>query len=229
MRGPHPNCGPFSFIVDVWKSTFALTLFKQHARIILEMDLNQLLVVHVLASGQRIQLVHGDITQQKVDAIVNAANANLQHGGGVARVIVRQGGQAIQSESDAWVLEHGPVYHEEPAFTTAGRLPCRYVIHAVGPVWGDGDEDAKLTSAVSGSLRLADHLELTSIALPAISTGIFGFPKERAAGIIFTAILNYFKIKISSGLKLVAGTLYDQPTVTAFMKVWNSMGIEKPV
>lgn len=207
----------------------ALTLFKQRARIILEMDLNQLLVEHVLTSGQRIQLVHGDITQYKVDAIVNAANANLQHGGGVARVIVRQGGQAIQSESDAWVLEQGSVHHEEPAYTTGGRLPCRYVIHAVGPVWGEGHEDVKLTSAVSGSLRLADHLELTSIALPAISTGIFGFPKERAAGIIFTAILNYFEIKISSGLKLVAVTLYDQPTVTAFLKVWNSMGIEKPV
>ena len=207
----------------------ALTRFKQHARITLEMDLNQLLVEHVLASGQRIQLVHGDITQQKVDAIVNAANTNLQHGGGVARVIVRQGGQAIQSESDAWVLEHGPVHHEEPAYTTAGRLPCRYVIHAVGPVWGEGDEDAKLTSAVSGSLRLADHLELISIALPAISTGIFGFPKDRAAGIIFTAILNYFEINISSGMKLVVVTLYDQPTVTAFLKVWNSMGVEKPV
>lgn len=207
----------------------ALTLFRQHARIILEMDLNQYLAEHVLPTGHRIQLVQGDITQQKVDAIVNAANANLQHGGGVARVIVRQGGPAIQSESNAWVLEHGPVHHEEPAYTTAGRLPCRYVIHAVGPVWGEGDEDAKLTSAVSGSIRLADRLELTSIALPAISTGIFGFPKDRAAGLIFTAILNYFEINISSDLNLVSVILYDQPTVSAFLKVWNSIGIEKSV
>jgi len=193
------------------------------------MDLNQLLAEHVLPTGHRIQLVQGDITHQKVDAIVNAANANLQHGGGVARVIVRKGGQAIQSESRAWVLEHGPVNHGEPAYTTAGRLPCRYVIHAVGPVWGERDEDAKLTSAVSGSLRLTDQLELTSIALPAISTGIFGFPKDRAAGLIFTAILNYFEINISSDLNLVSVILYDQPTVSAFLKVWNSIGIEKSV
>lgn len=125
-----------------------------------------------------LQLVEGDITTAKVDAIVNAANAHLQHGGGVAGIISRKGGPVIQRESDLWVREHGSVRHAEPAVTSGGSLPCRYVLHAVGPVWGEGDEDRKLAEAVTGSLRAADQLELTSIAFPAISTGIFGFPKE---------------------------------------------------
>lgn len=204
-----------------------LTLLKQRARILQEVDLNRLIVEKVLPTGQQLQLVRGDITQQKVDAIVNAANSNLEHGGGVARVIVQKGGLVIQSESDAWVREHGPVLHEEPAYTIAGRLPCKYIIHAVGPLWGEGDEDKKLTAAVSGSLRLADQLDIRSIALPAISTGIFGFPKQRAAGVIFTAILIYFRDNTSSGLKQVTITLYDQPTVKDFLRVWNSLGIEK--
>jgi len=159
-----------------------------------------------------------------MDAIVNAANAYLQHGAGVAGAIVRRGGETIQRESDAWVREHGPVPHAEPAYTSAGNLPCRYVIHAVGPVWGDGDEDAKLTQAVRGSLRLAEQLGLSSIALPAISTGIFGFPKERAAGVILAVIRDYFSKNPASGLKQVRLVLYDAPTIAVFVNVWKSMG-----
>src|SRR5512146_11618 len=99
-------------------------------------------------SGQRLELVSGDLTEEQVDAIVNAANSHLAHGGGVAGAIVRRGGPSIQAESDAWVHKHGPVTHAEPAYTGAGRLPCRYVIHAVGPIWGAGDEDGKLADAV---------------------------------------------------------------------------------
>ena len=94
-----------------------------------------------------------------------------------------------------------PVSHARPAWTSGGLLPAKYVIHAVGPVWGDGDEDNKLEVAVTGSLRVADELKCASIALPAISTGIFGFPKERAARIIFSAIEKYFMETSSSGLK----------------------------
>ncbi len=168
-----------------------------------------------------LQLVQGDITTSQVDAIVNAANANLQHGSGVAGAISRRGGLVIQRESDAWVREHGPVSHAEPAVTWGGSLPCRYVIHAVGPVWGDGDEDRKLAEAVTGSLRAADRLELASIALPAISTGIFGFPKERAAAIILSAIESFFTEKPDSTVNLVQMTLYDQPTLEAFTKAWK--------
>jgi O-acetyl-ADP-ribose deacetylase (regulator of RNase III) len=175
----------------------------------------------LLPSGQRLQLVQGDLTEEAVDAIVNAANSALAHGGGVAGVIARKGGPQIQEESNRWVQEHGPVHHADPAYTRAGRLPCRYVIHAVGPVWGEGDEDARLSAAVSGSLALADRLGLASLALPAISTGIFGFPKERAARLILAVIQDYLHQHQGSGLKLIRLVLYDQPTLEAFKMEWK--------
>src|SRR5687768_2781718 len=184
--------------------------------------MNTILVETRLQSGQTtIQIVQGDITMEEVDAIVNAANEYLQHGGGVARTISKQGGAAIQKESDAWVREHGRVSHADPAWTAGGNLPAKYVIHAVGPVWGDGDEDNKLEAAVLGSLRVADELKCSSLAMPAISTGIYGFPKDRAAGIIFSATEKYFADNLSSGLKTVKLVLYDQPTVDVFLKSWN--------
>ncbi|HSL43862.1 MAG TPA: macro domain-containing protein [Anaerolineales bacterium] len=183
--------------------------------------MNTLLAKHILPTGQEVQLVQGDITTEEVDAIVNAANEYLQHGGGVARTISKKGGSTIQKESDAWVLQYGRVPHAYPAWTSGGSLPAKYVIHAVGPIWGDGHEDNKLESAVTGSLRLADELKCSSIALPAISTGIYGFPKERAAGIIFSAVERYFAANSSSGLKTVKLALYDQPTVDVFLKSWQ--------
>jgi O-acetyl-ADP-ribose deacetylase len=167
-------------------------------------------------------IVQGDLTTERVDAIVNAANAHLQHGGGVAWAIARRGGDVIQRESDAWVRKYGPLTHDKAAFTLAGDLPCRYVIHVVGPVWSDsGDDDRKLAQAVRAALACADELGLESLALPAISTGIFGFPKERAAGIIFAEIEKYFDGKSASKLKLVRITLFDQPTIEAFLKIWD--------
>lgn len=184
--------------------------------------MNTTLVQHTLSSGQTLQIVQGDITAEEVDAIVNAANAHLQHGGGVARVISQKGGPAIQRESDAWIREHGTVSHARPAWTSGGHLPAKYVIHAVGPVWGEGEEDSRLESAVTGSLQVADELKCSSIALPAISTGIFGFPKDRAAGIIYAAIENYFAHNPGSGLKTIKLVLYDQPTVDAFLASWHA-------
>ena len=183
--------------------------------------MNTLLAGRVLPSGQSLQLVQGDITIETVDAIVNAANERLQHGGGVAWAIVRRGGESIQQESDQWVQEHGPISHAKPAWTSAGLLPARYVIHAVGPVWGDGDEDSKLAAAVRGSLRLADDLKLHSIAFPSISTGIFGFPKARAAGVFYKAIRHYFDHNPASGLQTVRIILFDTPTQEAFLEVWK--------
>jgi O-acetyl-ADP-ribose deacetylase (regulator of RNase III) len=184
--------------------------------------MNQIVRECMVPSGQIFQIVQGDLTEEQVDAIVNAANAHLQHGGGVAGVISRRGGSQIQAESNSWVLQHGPVTHEQPAYTSAGKLPCRYVIHAGGPVWGEGSEDAKLASAVNGSLRLADQLGLASIAFPAISTGIFGFPKERAAGVILDAIHAYYAGYPASGITLARLTLIDQPTIQAFTRIWDA-------
>jgi O-acetyl-ADP-ribose deacetylase (regulator of RNase III) len=184
--------------------------------------MNRVLAEHILPTGQTIQIVQGDITTENVDAIVNAANERLQHGGGVAWAISRKGGPAIQKESDEWIQQYGPVLHSHPAWTSGGHLPSKYVIHAVGPVWGDGDEDRKLSEAVTGSLRLADELKCSSIALPAISTGIYGFPKDRAAGILFSSIAGYFQGNPST-LSVIKLVLFDQTTVDSFLHSLQEM------
>jgi O-acetyl-ADP-ribose deacetylase (regulator of RNase III) len=181
--------------------------------------MNTVLKERVLPSGQTIQIVQGDITNEEVDVIVNAANEHLQHGGGVAWAISKHGGPTIQQESNEWVRTKGTVSHTHPAWTSGGELPAKTVIHAVGPVWGAGDEDIKLSAAVTGSLRVADELKLKSIAFPAISTGIFGFPKERAAKVILGAIAAYFEENASSKIEIVKLVLFDQSTVDAFLQV----------
>lgn len=183
--------------------------------------MSEILREKTFPGGQKLQIAQGDITLEAVDAIVNAANADLQHGGGVAWAISQRGGEVIQRESDEWVRRHGPVRHDKPAFTSAGRLPCKYVIHAVGPVWGAGDEPRKLAAAVRGSLECAAQLQLASIALPAISTGIFGFPKEPAAGIILGEMEKFFAENPQSTLKLARLILFDALTVQAFLKIWD--------
>lgn len=182
--------------------------------------MNTVLVEKKFASDQIIQIVQGDITAEEVDAIVNAANEHLQHGGGVAWAISKKGGESIQRESDLWVRQHGRVTHSSPAWTSGGQLPAKYIIHAVGPTWGDGDEDRKLADAVTGSLRVADELKCSSVALPAISTGIFGFPKDRAAEIIFSAVEDYFENNRSE-IKVAKLVLFDQPTVEVFLESWH--------
>jgi O-acetyl-ADP-ribose deacetylase (regulator of RNase III) len=171
----------------------------------------------ILPSGQTLKLVHGDLTLVEVGAIVNAANAQLAHGGGVAAAIVKRGGEIIQEESTAWVREHGPITHSSPAITSGGSLPCQYVIHAVGPIWGEGDEDRKLHDAVYGALELTEGYEIKSVGLPAISTGIFGFPKERGAGVIINAILRFLEENPSSHLKDVQIVLIDEASLQIFM------------
>lgn len=180
--------------------------------------MNQLKASFSLPSGQVVEIVQGDLTQEHVDAIVNAANEHLAHGAGIAAAIVHKGGQVIQEESDAWVRKHGPVSHAEPAYTGAGSLPCRYVIHAVGPVWGSGGEDRKLADAVRGSLARAEQLGLRSIAIPAISTGIFGFPKERAARVILATLLDYYTQNPTSAVTLVRLVLWAKDIVDIFVK-----------
>jgi O-acetyl-ADP-ribose deacetylase (regulator of RNase III) len=131
-----------------------------------------------------IVLSEGDITRLAVDAIVNAANSHLQHGGGVAGAIARAGGPVIQRESD----RIGFVPVGGAAVTSAGALPARWVIHAVGPRMGEGDEDAKLRRATVSALDRAEELGAKTIAFPAISTGIFGYPLDRCARIMVDAV-----------------------------------------
>jgi O-acetyl-ADP-ribose deacetylase (regulator of RNase III) len=183
--------------------------------------MNPVIREHIFSSEQILQIAQGDITTETTDAIVNAANRYLEHGAGVAGAIVRKGGSQIQAESRQWVLDHGLVSHDAPAYTHAGNLPCRYVIHAVGPVWGEGEEQAKLESAVYGSLELADELGLGSISLPALSTGIFGFPKALAAQVILSTIDDYLAGRPTSNLQLIRVVLFDDDTVEAFLTVWE--------
>ena len=163
-------------------------------------------------------IVHGDITEEKVDAIVNAANSYLKHGGGVAAAIVRKGGDIIQKESD----DIGFVDVGEAAITSGGNLPAKKVIHTVGPRWGEGKEDEKLRNALLSSLKLADEQQLETISLPAISAGIFGFPKDRCAEILITNIVEYIESNPDSTLNEIRICLFDNPTLETFKDAFNN-------
>ena len=160
-----------------------------------------------------IELVKGDITELEVDAIVNAANSRLKMGGGVAGAILRKGGWSIQEECDR--IGYCPV--GSAVITGAGRLKAKQVIHAVGPRMGEGDEDRKLRSATLSALNVADRHNLKSIAFPAISTGIFGFPKDRCAKIMLRAAVEHLSSG-ESGLEKVIFCLYDDETYRIFEK-----------
>ncbi|MFX1379526.1 MAG: macro domain-containing protein [Promethearchaeota archaeon] len=134
-----------------------------------------------------INLVQGDITELDTDAIVNAANAQLILGGGVAGAINRKGGPKIQQEC----YKIGGTFVGGAVITTGGNLKARYVIHAVGPRMGEGNEDLKLKNATINSLKLMDENKLKTIAFPAISTGIFGYPINRCAQIMIRTTKEY--------------------------------------
>lgn len=136
-----------------------------------------------------LELVEGDITEMDTEAIVNAANAQLVLGGGVAGAIRARGGPQIQAECD----KIGGTFVGGAVITGAGRLKARYVIHAVGPHMGEGDEDDKLTKATINALKVADENGIKTLAFPAISTGIFGFPIARCAEIMLNATRSYLR------------------------------------
>ncbi|MCD6450070.1 MAG: macro domain-containing protein [Thermotogaceae bacterium] len=169
----------------------------------------------ILFKDREIELVTGDITDEDTDAIVNAANSYLSHGGGVAAAIIKAGGYEIQRESDEYVKNNGPVPTGKVAVTGAGKLKARYVIHAVGPVWrgGKNDEEKLLKSAVYNSLNKASELNLESISLPAISMGIFGYPKNLGTVAMLQAIKEFFEKNPDSSLKKVRiVNLFDDMT-----------------
>lgn len=159
-----------------------------------------------------LELVQADITDLEVDAVVNAANEHLQLGAGVAGAIRAKGGPSIQEECNR--IGGTPV--GTAVMTGAGSLKAKQVIHAVGPRMGEGDEDKKLASAVRAALALADRRGMKSLAMPAISTGIFGFPLDRAARIMLTEIQRF----LQGGTKLdrVVLCLYDEEAFGVFKK-----------
>lgn len=143
----------------------------------------------ITKSGRQIKLIEGNIALLEVEAIVNAANSSLILGGGVAGAIRTYGGPSIQEECK----KIGPVEVGSAVITGAGNLKAKYVIHAVGPVYGEGDEDNKLTQATLNSLKIAANRQIKSIAFPAISTGIFRFPLKRCSEIMLKTALEFIK------------------------------------
>jgi len=164
----------------------------------------------VTVESRILELVEGDITEMKTDAIVNAANAQLILGGGVAGAIRRKGGPGIQAECN----KIGGTFVGGAVITTGGNLKAKYVIHAVGPRMGEGNEDEKLRNATLNSLKLADESKLKSISFPAISTGIFGFPIQRCAAIMLSTGIDY--LRGSTGLEKVVFCLFGQNSYQVF-------------
>jgi O-acetyl-ADP-ribose deacetylase (regulator of RNase III) len=171
-------------------------------------------------ASRTIHAVFGDLTVEQVDAIVNAANSQLAHGGGLAGAIVRRGGQIIQEESNAVA----PVPVGSAATTTAGALPCSWVIHTVGPRWGEGDEELKLRSAVCAALDEADRLGARSVALPAISTGIFAYPKDKGTRTIVEEILRWLGRHPDSVVQTLRLAAFDTTTADLFAAALRDLG-----
>ena len=174
-----------------------------------------------LPCGACLRIVRGDITNERVDAIVNAANTRLAHGGGVAGAIVRRGGDEIQEESNRLA----PVPVGGAVMTHAGRLAARAVIHAVGPRMGEGNEDAKLESAVRSALHLASEKGFVSLSMPAVSSGIFGYPKDRCAEVLLAATLRFFEENPETALREVRFCNFDDITCEIFLHHFQSAAI----
>lgn len=184
---------------------------------------NEVRASHETPEGVTLRVVEGDLTRERVDAVVNAANGWLAHGGGVAGAILRRAGLDLQLESDAWVDRHGEIPDGGVAHTTAGMLPCKRVIHAVGPVWKGGNrgEEEALRRAVTNALSLAAELGHGDLAMPAISSGIFGFPKELCATVMLDAALAWCAKNPGSSLREVRFTNIDAPTVAVFLDAFR--------
>lgn len=144
--------------------------------------------------SSEVHTVQGDLTKQRVDVIVNAANAELSHGGGVAAAIATAGGPEIQAESSQWVEDNGGLGPGMAAVTTAGTLPAKNVVHVVGPIHSTGQDNAALLrDAVRAALNASEELGATSIALPAISAGIYGYPRDEATGVIAESVVEWLR------------------------------------
>lgn len=165
----------------------------------------------------KINLINGDITKISVDAIVNAANNSLMGGGGVDGAIHRAGGKIIHEECMKIVNKQGGCPTGEAVFTSAGNLPAKYVIHTVGPIWNGGkkNEDMLLKNCYINSLKIADELMVSSISFPNISTGVYGFPKERAAKIAINAVKNYK----SKFIQIVNFVCYDEENFQLYKNI----------
>lgn len=175
--------------------------------------------MHLDFNGKRIELLQGDITRQQVDAIVNAANTSLLGGGGVDGAIHRAGGPAILEEC----RKLGGCATGDAKVTTGGKLPARYVIHTVGPVYRDGrqGEPELLASCHRRSMEVAAEHGVQSIAFPAISCGVYGYPLDEAAPIALAATMQ--AISTAQSISLVRFVLFGEPTYSAFSRALEAL------
>ena len=172
-------------------------------------------------------LVQGDITRERVDAIVNAANEGLMGGGGVDGAIHRAGGPAIMAECSAIRAKQGGCPTGQAVITTGGNLPAKYVIHTVGPIWrgGNAGEPELLASCYRESLRLTVEHSIKTIAFPSISTGVYGYPVAQAAVIALNAVKQF--LKEHDGLDEVRFVLFDDATYDAYENALAGISVER--
>jgi O-acetyl-ADP-ribose deacetylase len=166
-----------------------------------------------------IKLLQGDITKVPVDAIVNAANSSLMGGGGVDGAIHRTGGPVILEDCRKIVAKQGGCKTGEAVITRAGNLPAKFVIHTVGPVWNGGGkgEEQLLANAYWNSLTLAAENNIQSIAFPNISTGIYHFPKDKAANIAVTTVKAF--LENDDSIKEVVFVCFDEENSSLYKKL----------
>jgi len=176
---------------------------------------------------ERIQIIKGNIIEQQIDAIVNAANSSLMGGGGVDGAIHRAGGPAILEECRKIIAKQGRCPTGEAVITTAGLLRAKYVIHTVGPVWAGGknDEANKLSNCYKNSLQLALEFKIETIAFPNISTGIYGYPKEDAAKIATGTVINF--LRTNSSIKQVRFVCFDDENFVLYNRLAGSNSTSK--
>jgi glutamate racemase len=176
--------------VEYW--TTALHVEANDGRPWLPIDIEVNALAAVRAGRTTLSTMVGDVTAMAVSAVVNAANTHLAHGGGIALAIARAGGATIDDESREWVAHHGPVESGTAALTSAGAMPASYVIHVAGPIYADGqDNEALLGAAVTAALETADEIDARSVAIPAISAGIYGYPADEACQVIAESAADY--------------------------------------
>jgi O-acetyl-ADP-ribose deacetylase (regulator of RNase III) len=168
----------------------------------------------------------GDLTAMPVEAIVNAANVDLSHGGGIALAIATAGGSTIDEESAAWVETYGPLEPGVAALTSAGAMPSSYVIHVAGPIFGDGhDNEDLLAAAAFASLDMADEIEATTVAIPAISGGVYGYPPDEATSVITESVAEYLS-DAESMIRSVRLVGYDDAMARRFATAIELLAIE---
>lgn len=168
-------------------------------------------------SGRVFQVVHGDLLKEPVDAIVNAANGRLAHGGGVAGVISRAAGPGLQAECDRIVRERGPLPAGSAVVSGAGTLPFKGIIHAVGPRQGEGDEEQKLVRALEAAFRCADEAGWAALSFPAVSSGIFAVPLPVCARAYDTAVRAWFEGRPETSVGLIRLCLREQEVIEAVL------------